>query len=80
MIVRPERVYKHVPVSGPEAVSFETTVTLADEDGQTRLTMRGEFPSVKAREFVVTKYGSIEAMNQYLRRLEEILESLTKEG
>ena len=80
-IVRPERiVYKHEPEKVPDPVSFVTTVTFVEENGKTRLTMRAIFPSAAAREFVVTKYGAIEGMNQHLGRLGELLAKLTKEG
>ena len=40
-VVKPERlVYKHEPEKGSEPVSFETTVTFAEEGGKTRLTLQ----------------------------------------
>lgn len=79
-IARPERiVYKHEPEPGTEAVRFETTVTFEDINGKTRLTMRALFPSAKAREHVIAKYGAIEGMYQHLERLEDLLSQLQKE-
>lgn len=79
-IAYPERlVYRHEPEPGTEPVRFETTVTFEDINGKTRLTMRALFPSAKAREFVITKYGAIEGMNQHLGRLDELLSQLQKE-
>lgn len=70
-VKRPERlVYKYEPGKGDEAASMEVTVTFAAEGDKTRLDFRMVFPSAKAREFVVTKYGAIEGLNQTLERLE----------
>ena len=78
-IVRPERiVYNHVP-EPPDPVNFETTVTFENVAGKTRLTMRALFPSAKALEYVVTKYGAIEGMHQHLGRLEALLSDLRKD-
>jgi hypothetical protein len=41
--------------------------------GKTRLGMRMVFPSAKARESTVKKYGAVEGLNQTLGRLEEYL-------
>src|ERR1035438_2272733 len=74
-VVKPERlVYKHEPEKGSEPVSFETTVTFAEEGGKTRLTLRQLFPSNAAREHVVMKYGAVEGANQTLGKLAECLE------
>src|SRR5262245_35543498 len=45
-VVKPERiVYKHDPEIGDEPVRFQVTVTFADENGKTRVTMEMLFPS-----------------------------------
>src|SRR5882724_10217009 len=73
-VVKPERlVYEHSPEKGTEPVSFEVTVTFAEQGGKTNLTMRMLFPSAAAREHVVNKYGAIEGANQTLGRLAEYL-------
>ena len=54
-IVEPERlVYKHDPERGSEPVSFQVTVTFAEQDGKTKLTMHMLFPSAAERDYVVT--------------------------
>lgn len=50
-----------------------STVTFEDLGGKTRLDMQMLFPSAKAREFTVEKYGAVEGLNQTLGRLEEHL-------
>jgi uncharacterized protein YndB with AHSA1/START domain len=73
-IVKPERlVYKHGGDKEVEPVNFETTVTFEEQGGKTRLTMRALFPSAKAREHVVKKYGAIEGAKQTMDRLEQHL-------
>jgi uncharacterized protein YndB with AHSA1/START domain len=70
-VVKPERlVYKHDPEKDTEPVTFETTVTFADRDGKTEITMRMLFPSAAALDHVVKKYGAVEGANQTLGRLE----------
>lgn len=73
-VVKPERlVYQHDPEPGSEPVTFQVTVTFADEGGKTRLTMRMLFPSAEARDHVVKTYGAVEGANQTLDRLGETL-------
>jgi len=77
-VAKPERlVYKHDPEPGSEPVTFQVTVTFADEAGKTRLTMRMLFPSAAARDHVVEKYGAVEGANQTLGRLAAYLPQLT---
>ena len=74
-VVKPERlVFKHEPEKGSEPVSFETTVTFAEEGGKTRLTLRQLFPSNAAREHVVKKYGAVEGAKQTFGKLAEYLQ------
>lgn len=73
-VVRPERlVYKHGGDKDVEPVNFEVTVSFEDLGGKTRLHMQMLFPSAKAREFTVEKYGAVEGLSQTLGRLEEHL-------
>jgi uncharacterized protein YndB with AHSA1/START domain len=73
-VVKPERlVYKHDPEKGSEPVSFQVTVTFAEEGAKTWLTMQMVFPSAASREYVVNTYGAIEGANQTLGRLAEHL-------
>jgi uncharacterized protein YndB with AHSA1/START domain len=77
-VAKPQRlVYKHDPEKGSEPVSFQVTVTFADEDGKTRLTMQMLFPSAAALDYVVKKYGAVEGAHQTLDRLTERLAHLT---
>jgi uncharacterized protein YndB with AHSA1/START domain len=69
-VVKPERlVYRHEPEHGSEPVTFEVTVTFAEQGGKTHLTMRMLFPTTAARDHVVDKYHAIEGGNQTLARL-----------
>ena len=71
-INRPERlVYDHG--DDGEAGYFRVTVTFAEQDGKTRLTMRSLFASAAERDEVVTKYHAIEGGNQTLDRFGEQL-------
>jgi uncharacterized protein YndB with AHSA1/START domain len=73
-VAKPERlVYKHDPEKDCEPVSFQVTVTFAEQGGKTELTMRMLFPSAAARDHVVTKYGAVEGAHQTLDRLKEQL-------
>jgi uncharacterized protein YndB with AHSA1/START domain len=58
-------VYDH---GDEEQTHFHVTVTFAEENGKTRLTMRSLFPTAEAREMVVTKLHAIEGGNQTLDR------------
>jgi uncharacterized protein YndB with AHSA1/START domain len=71
-ITPPERlVYTH---GGDDQLSdFHTTVTFAEEGGQTRLTMRALFATAAARQQAVEEIGAIEGGNQTLARLAEFL-------
>ena len=72
--MKPERlVYKHGGDKDCEPVNFEVTVTFEEEGGKTRLSMQMLFPSAKARDFTVEKYGAVEGLNQTLGRLEALL-------
>jgi uncharacterized protein YndB with AHSA1/START domain len=80
-IVEPERlVYKHDPEKGSEPVDFHVTVTFAEEDDKTKLTMHMLFPSAAAREYVVTKHRAIEGANQTLGRLAEHLPQMAEKS
>ena len=71
-IAPPERlVYQHGSADDP--VQFETTVTFAEEDGRTRLTMRGVFRSVAERDQAVRDFHAVEGGRQTLERLAEFL-------
>ena len=52
---------------------FHVTVTFAEENGKTRLTMRSLFATAQERDMVVTKYHAIEGGNQTLDRFGEHL-------
>jgi uncharacterized protein YndB with AHSA1/START domain len=80
-IVEPERlVYKHDPEKGSEPVDFHVTVTFAEEDDKTKLTMHMLFPSAAAREYVVTKHRAIEGAHQTLGRLAEHLPQMAEKS
>ncbi len=69
-VVKPERlVYKHGGDKDCEPVNFETTVTLEEQDGKTKLTMRMRFPSANVRDYSIKTYDAVEGLNQTLNRL-----------
>ena len=76
-VLKPERlVYKHASDEA-EPINFDVTVTLAEEDGKTRLKSRILFPAA-ARSEVVAKYGAIEGAYQTLDRLGEKVAAMSK--
>ena len=80
-VAKPERlVYKHEPEPGSEPVSFQTTVTFVEREGQTEVTVRMLFPSPQARDHVVKTYGAIEGLNQTLGRLADHLEDMVRDA
>lgn len=73
-VMRPERLaYDHGDDDGTDDVSFQVTVTFADEGGRTRLTMRMRFASAEELRRVVEEFGAVEGANQTLDRLGEYL-------
>src|SRR5690606_15460044 len=75
-VVKPERlVYQHGSGEENDPGQFHVTVTFAEQDGRTSLTMRMLFPSAAERDKVVREYGAIEGGKQTLGRLAEYLTS-----
>ncbi len=70
-VVAPERlVYTHSGgEEAPDDHEFHSTITLEEQDGKTRVTMRMEFLTAKAKEIAAT-FGAIEGGKQTLGRLE----------
>ena len=76
-VLKPERlVYKHAS-DDAESVTFNVTVTFAEEGGNTRLKSRILFPAA-ARTEVVKKYGAIEGAYQTLDRLGEKVAAMAR--
>jgi uncharacterized protein YndB with AHSA1/START domain len=76
-VAKPERlVYSRNGDEG-EPVRFQTTVTFAERDNKTELTMRMVFPSATERDQVVKEYDAIEGANQTLDRLAEHVSQLS---
>ena len=74
-VVAPERLaYQHG--TDEEPGQFQGTITLADRDGRTELTLRTLFASSEDREFAVREIGAIEGGNSTLDRLEEHLATM----
>ncbi len=71
-------VYIHGDESEPD--QFHVTVTMEEEDGKTRLSMRSLFKTKERRDFVVEKYGATEGMNQTLGRLDAHLVTMPGES
>ena len=77
-IAKPERlVYDHGDEGQPGY--FRVTVTFAEQDGKTKLTMRSLFTTREERDEVVTKYHAIEGGNQTLDRFAEQLAKTPRE-
>jgi uncharacterized protein YndB with AHSA1/START domain len=73
-IVEPERlVYKHGGDRDVEPVNFQTTVIFEERGGKTAISIQMLFPSARARDYTVAKYGAVEGLNQTLGRLTEHL-------
>ena len=76
-VTKPERlVYAHADDGETEPVSFQVTVTMDDQGGKTKLTMRMVFPSVEERDRVVKEYGALEGAKQHVDRLAEHLTTM----
>ena len=74
-IVEPERlVYVHGDDGDTD--QFRTTVTFAEQDGATRLTMEALFASKADRDRHVEEFGAIDGGKQTLGRLAEYLRTM----
>jgi uncharacterized protein YndB with AHSA1/START domain len=72
-VVRPERlVYDHDSDKENDPDGFHVTVTFAEEDGKTRLTLRTLFKSIAERDRKI-EFGAVAGGNQTLDRLGEYL-------
>jgi len=69
------RPHDHVVYSHTGGAQFRSTATFAEQDGQTRVTVRMLFESAAERDRVAKKFGAIEGLNQTLTRLEEYVTS-----
>ena len=78
-IMPPERIlYHHGGGDDVEPVQFRTTVTFEDLDGQTRVTLRGVFPSAEERAHVIKDYGADKGLAQTMARLAEYVAAMRK--
>jgi uncharacterized protein YndB with AHSA1/START domain len=69
-IAPPERlVYDHGDDTEGASGQFHVTVTFAEEDGKTSLTMQAVFDSAEERDRVVQEFGAVEGASQHLARL-----------
>jgi uncharacterized protein YndB with AHSA1/START domain len=76
-IVPPERLaYHHGGEDDVELVQFKTIVTFEDLGGQTKLTLRGIFPSAKERDRVIREYGADKGQVETLARLAAYVKQL----
>jgi uncharacterized protein YndB with AHSA1/START domain len=80
-IVPPERlVYTHDSGEDNDPGRFHVTVSFNQVQGnKTELTMRSEFATKEARDFVVREYGAIERGKETLESLAKYLSTLQKE-
>jgi uncharacterized protein YndB with AHSA1/START domain len=73
-VVKPDRlVYVHGGEEEDDSRQFQVTVTFAEQDKKTKLTMRMLFKTAAEREKVVKEFGAIEGANSTLDRLENLL-------
>lgn len=73
-VAPPDRlVYDHGDDGESGDALFHVTVTFAEDDGGTRLTMQAVFDSAAERDRVVEEFGAIEGGKQTLGRLAEYL-------
>ncbi|HEX6985534.1 MAG TPA: SRPBCC family protein [Planctomycetaceae bacterium] len=78
-VARPDRLaYKHAGDIDTADVTFHTTVTFAERDGGTRLTLRMVFDSAAERDRVEREYGAVEGGKQTLERLAEHLAAVAE--
>jgi len=76
-IAAPERiVYSHGDDEDDE--QFRVTVTFAERDGRTELTMRSVFRSAEELAYVAREYGAVEGARSTLDRLAELLRELDR--
>lgn len=77
-VLKPERlVYFHSGDAEDDPAQFHVTLTLAEQDGKTGLTLRMQFASAEEREHVIQQFGAIEGGNQTLDRLAAYLPQMT---
>jgi uncharacterized protein YndB with AHSA1/START domain len=77
-VAEPERlVYVHGDERDPD--QFHVTVTFAEQNGKTTLSMRSIFRTASERDFAVEKVSAIDGMNQTLSRLTEHLKAMPPE-
>lgn len=76
-VVKPSKlVYTHSSEDPKDPNVFVSTITFEEIGQQTRITMRGVFPTAEERDRVVKEYGAIEGGQQSLRRLSAYLSTL----
>jgi uncharacterized protein YndB with AHSA1/START domain len=69
-------VYAHGSDEENDPGQFQVTVTFAEQNAKTMLTMRMLFKTAVERDKVVKEYGAIEGANSTLDRLEEQLANM----
>ena len=73
-VVPPERlVYLHTDDADPPGQQFHMTVTFAERDGKTELSMTALFATAEERNKVAEEHGAVEGMHQTLDRLAAFL-------
>ena len=76
-VVAPERlVYLHGDDKEPDM--FHVTITLAEQEGKTALTMRAVFKTAAAREFVARERGAVEGAQQTIARLDRYVGTMDR--
>ena len=60
--------------------AFESTVTFADRDGGTEITLRSLFKTKAQRDYVVENFGAVEGAEQTLERLGAYVAELASVG
>jgi len=77
-VIKPERIiYDH---GEPGEVQFRTFIYFSSEGNQTRITMKGVFPTVEYKNMVIDKYGALEGQKQHIARMEAYAAKLKNGG
>ena len=76
----PERLVYEQGMHADDPQAFETTITFADKNGSTEVTLRGLFRTKARLQEVIRAYGALEGAKQHLGRLAVYMAEMAKAG